>query len=211
MTNWVSVHLPSLRPNPPIFFSFPGKKKQYFQENHITASMLAFFTTPQTGQEIKKPWQDLHEQRCLQGRKTTHEFRELQHLHSIFLAFCSSFSPPLFSPVSSSQQDSASSTQLVKHWFSLSRSIELLRLETKASFSLASLCQFWLSISIVLKNCSSSPVLFMALEISSSFCFSKYSAFASNFLRSNKICCFLCSCKANFNLSFCNQNYRTSN
>lgn len=173
--------------------------------------MLAFFTTPQTGQEIKKPWQDLHEQRCLQGRKTTHEFRELQHLHSIFLAFCSSFSPPLFSPpVSSSQQDSASSTQLVKHWFSLSRSIELLRLETKTSFSLASLCQFWLSISIVLKNCSSSPVLFMALEISSSFCFSKYSAFASSFLRSNKICCFLCSCKANFNLSFCYQNYRTA-
>lgn len=170
--------------------------------------MLAFFTIPQTGQESKETWQSLHEQRCLQGRNTTHEFLKLQLLQTIFSWFSLSPSPcPLFSPVPSSlsplKHDPVSSTSLVKHPFSLSCSIVLFKFATIASFSVANRYHVWLSISTFLKKSSSSIVLFIAFAISSSFCCSKTTVFSSYFLKSNAICCLRCSCKSNLNLSFC--------
>lgn len=46
MTNWVSVHLPSHRPNPPIFSSFPGKKKKTIFPKKITSQPLCWPSSP---------------------------------------------------------------------------------------------------------------------------------------------------------------------
>lgn len=166
--------------------------------------MLAFFGILQTGHESRKTSQSLQEQRCLQGSITTQEFRELQHLQTIALFSSSPFS--VFSSFSSMfwQQDSASSAALAdKQADSLSRWIVLFNDATIASFSFATLCHVWFSISILFKKFWSSIVLFAAFEISSSFCLSRSWVLDSYFFIKSAICCFLCSCNANLNLSFC--------
>ena len=184
--------------------------------------MLAFFAVLQTGQESRKAAQFLHEQRCLQGRNKTHELRKLQHLQTIvvvvFLVLSSSCpcpwsatSPakPLFSAASipslfTSQHDSASSTPLLKQQEACSRSCSrvLFKEKTIASFSCATLCHAWFSISSFFNRYCNSIVLFAAFVISSSFCPSKTDAFGSIFFTNTATCCFLCSCSNNFNLSF---------
>lgn len=179
--------------------------------------MLAFLTILQRGHESRKGSQTWHEERCLHGKKTTHDIPELQLLQTIsLLLFC----PLLLLPPSScprppssttttlspfSQHDSASSAPFhgCRHALSFSCSIVLVRDMTMASFSFATLCHACFSISILLNMSSSSIVLFIALDISSSFCFSKNCFFDSYFLSINASCCFLCSCKPNLNLSFC--------
>lgn len=170
------------------------KKKK---KNQISASMAAFLATLQTGHESRKTSQSLQEQRCRHGSITTHEFRELQHLHTIFL-----FSSPISSMFW--QQDSASSAAFSdKYADSLSRWIEPLSDAIIASFSLATLCHVRFSISILFMKLCSSEFRFAAFAISSSFCFRSNSVFHSYFFIKTAICCFLCSCIAILNLSFC--------
>lgn len=158
--------------------------------------MAAFFGILQTGHESRKTSQSLQEQRCRQGSITTHEFLVLQILHTVFF-FVSVLS-------GSSQQDSASSAAFSdKNADSLRRWMESLSDAIMASFSLATLCHVRFSISIFFMKLCSSVVRFAALAISSSFCFSSKSLFHSYFVINTDICCFLCSCIAILNLSFC--------
>ena len=133
-------------------------------------------------------------------------------MFDVLSSSCSSPSPPpplLFSPVPSSlfpmlssQQDSASSEKIPQA-FSLICSIVWFRDITLASFSLATLCQAWFSISNFLRKSSSSIALLVAFAISSSFCLKRANAFDSTFRIRAASCCFLCSCKTNLNLSLC--------
>lgn len=162
--------------------------------------MLAFFTILHTGHESRKTSQSLQEQRCLQGSMITQEFRMSQLLQIMVLVLCSS-SPFLWSITL--QYDSASSVSLAdKRALSLSCWIVLFNDRIAASFSFAILCHVWFSISIFLRKSSSSIFLFTALNTSSSFCLSNSWILGSYFLINNAICCFLCSRKANLNLSF---------
>ena len=161
--------------------------------------MLASFTDLQTGQEPRKASQDLHEQRCLQGRKITHEVLELHPLQATFfwLSTCSISHEP-------QQKDSASWTLLLGVTSrSLIRSSVLLKSTTTASFSLASLCHCSLSCSTFLRQTSSSMVFFVVCAKSSSFCLIKEETFDSTLFSMIPNCCFLCCCKANLSLSAC--------
>ena len=161
--------------------------------------MLASFTDLQTGQEPSKASQDLHEQRCLQGRKITHEVLELHPLQTNFLwlSTCSISHEP-------QQKDSASWTSsLAMTSLSLICSRELLRSTTIASFSRASLCHCSLSSSTFLRQTSSSMVFFVACAKSSSFCLIKEETFDSTLFSTIPNSWFLCSCRANLSLSAC--------
>ena len=185
--------------------------------------MLASFTDLQTGQQPRRGSQDLHEQRCLQGKKRKHEVRELQRLHAIFLhwSFTSSPPSPLSLPLPSSSllsmgpppYDSASSAPLLSNkCVSLTCSSMLFRYLTIASFSVATRCHPWLSTSLLLNQSSSSIIFFLALAKSSSFCLIRVIVFDSNLFNSDPSCCFRCSCKANFNLSsYCTKYQQNSN
>lgn len=157
--------------------------------------MLASFTDSQTGQNPTKTSQDLHEQRCLQGRKTTHDLFPLHSLQSKFLLF------PLFDE--KSHADSASMA-LSLTWVRV-----LLSSETFASFSLAFLCHFWFSISVSLKHCSSSIVFFVAIANSSSFRHIMLAIFDWYLWSRISWCCLDSFCKIDFNLSFCSVNPNT--
>lgn len=164
--------------------------------------MLAFFVVPQTGQRSRNASHDLHEQRCLQGRNSTHDSPESHALHTISSAAAPP--PPPLPPVAStppsgaSQQDSASSSFLL-----LSRSSMLLRDTTMASFSCDSLCHAWLSASSLVRKLWSSSVLLEARAISWSFCWINDCALDSIFLRSVASWCRLCSFNIHFSLSPC--------
>lgn len=155
--------------------------------------MLAFFTILHTGHECRKASHDLQQHRCLQGIITTHESSLKQFLQIIVFLFSILFS--------SWQQEPSSSTSIFA--FSLNCSILLLRFITIDSVSMAVICHFCLSISVLLKNSSSSILLVVARLISSSFCFSNTSDFDSYFFKIVNCCCFRYACRANRNLSFC--------
>lgn len=178
--------------------------------------MLAFFGDWQTGQESRKASQALHEQRCLQGRNSTHELRELQPLQTMFVFFfffnflCSTSllspsSSSVLSLSSTSQHDSASSAPLLlrQQALSLISSSVLFKDTTMASFSSATLFHDWFSVSNFLNKSRSSIVLLVPRAISSSFCLNKAVVFDSIFFSNVPTCCFLCSCSNNLNLSFC--------
>lgn len=176
--------------------------------------MLASLVDSQTGQEPRKGSQDLHEQRCLQGRKRTHDLLVLQFLQANFFPFSSTtrfscsittLSLSLCPPLSHEpQQDSASSASLLtKTSLSLTCSSVLLRSMTMVSFALAILCHVSLSISAFLKQSWSSMALLVACAKCSSFCLIKLKVLDSKFLNRAASCCFLCSCKANLSFSFC--------
>lgn len=166
--------------------------------------MLASFTELQTGQEPRKASQALHEQRCLHGRKRTHDFLDLHHLQTIF--FLSPSSSSTFSSLLQEPQieDSASWAPLLTTTsLSLTCSSVLLRSTTIASFSFAILCHDSLSISAFLRLASSSIVFLVAWANTSSFCLIKHKAFDSKLFSTAASCCLLCSCRAHLSLSFC--------
>lgn len=164
--------------------------------------MLASLADLQTGQDTRKASHCLHEQRCLQGRKRTHEFLELQRLQAIFLL--SSFSSCSLWSHEPQKTDSASSALLLtKTSLSLTCSSVLLRSETMASFALASFCHDSLSISAFFKQASSSIAFFVACAKSSSFCLIIVMAFDSMLFSTTASSRFLCSCKADLSLSLC--------
>lgn len=164
--------------------------------------MLATLAELQTGQETRKASHCLHEQRCLQGKRRTHEFLELQRLQASFLLSSFSSCSLLSSSHESQQTDSASSALLlIKTILSLTCSRVLLRSITIASFALANLCHDSLSISAFLKQASSSIALLVACIKSSSFCLIKFIAFDSTLFNTAPSCCFLCSSRADLNLS----------
>ena len=146
--------------------------------------MLASFTDSQTGQNPTKASQDLHEHRCLQGSNITHDLRELHTLQQFFIII-----------LPSPQKDSAS--------LSVTRISVLLSSVTFASFSLAFLCQFCLSISILLRHCSRSFVFFVAIDKFSFLWDIKVVNFDSYLCKINNSCCLDSACKVVFNLSFC--------
>lgn len=167
--------------------------------------MLVSFTDLQTGQASRKTSQDLHEHRCLQGRKIKHDLRELQRLQAIFLL--SSFTSPcsLTAVLDPQKRDSASSAPLLTQTkFSLMTcSSVLLRSMAIASFSSASLCHEFFSISALLRSASSSIVFFVARAKSSSFRLIKFNALDSILLSRIASCRFFRSRKADLSLSFC--------
>lgn len=162
--------------------------------------MLAIFTDLQTGQESSRASHASQQQRCLHGRIKTHETRELQALQAIF-----SLSSDGLVDGERSQHDSASWAGVEdEQTFSLiTCSILVFNESTIASFSVAILCHVWISISILFKQNSNSAFFLLSFAMSSSFCLSKKSVFASSVFISSAICCFLFSCIVTLNLSFC--------
>lgn len=124
-----------------------------------TTSKLASFTVSQIGQCPKSPSQDLQQQRCLQGKKTTHNLPAWHNLQQPFIIFSLQGSSE-----DESQNDTASSSSSMT-CFNL-----LLRSETMASFSVAFFSHALASISAPFNESWSSLDLFLAMANSSSFC-----------------------------------------